>query len=154
LYIYHVPQPSNGPKTISAVIENIGSTPLQFHFLRRAFPKPGRDYHLIAKTALAHFFDSQPEKSTRQLASGARMAIDPDMDATTATTDQLVHGFYEFEINQPTRVTVFERDPGQSSAEVIDKLPVLPARLPGRGESGAGRGLFSSSNFEVGMESN
>ena len=149
LYIYHVPEPTNGPKTISAVIENLGSRPLKFRFLRRAFPKPGRDYQRIGKAGLVEFFNSKPEKTNRRLAPGGRMVIDPQMDAATATTDELAHGFYEFEINQPARITVFQRSPEQSSLTVIDQLPRLPFDLPGRKANGAGRGLFLTSDFKV-----
>ncbi|HZV33071.1 MAG TPA: hypothetical protein VFB72_00735 [Verrucomicrobiae bacterium] len=152
LYIYHVPQPDAGPKTISAVIQNLGKHPLKFRFLRRAFPKPSRDYHLIGKTGLIQFFDSHPDKTFRRIPPGGRMVIDPDMDATTVTTDELVHGLYEFKINQPARISVFERDPGQSSIAVLDQLPKLPRDLPGYEGSGAGRGLFLTSDYDVSGE--
>ena len=108
LYVYHVPQPTNGPKTISAIIENLGAGPLKFRFLHRAFPKPSRDYHLIGKTGLIQFFNSKPAKTSSRISPGQRMVIDSDMDAATVTTDELVHGFYEFKINQPARITVFD----------------------------------------------
>jgi hypothetical protein len=149
LYVYHCPQPTNGPKTISAVIENLGSRPLKFRFLRRTFPKPSRDYHLVGKMGLIQFFNSKPEKASRPLAPGDRMVIDLEMDAATVTTDELVHGFYEFSINQPARITVFERDPGQSSVAIIDELAKLPRELPGHERSGAGRGLFLTSEYKV-----
>lgn len=152
LYIYHVPEPTNGLKVISAVIENHGKKTLKFRFLRRAFPKPSRDYYLVGKTGLAQFYDARPEKTFRHIPPGGRMVIDPDMDRTRVTTGQLVHGFYEFEINQPASVTVFERNPDESSVEVIDRLPRLPRNLPGHEGSGAGRGIFLSSDFDVTCE--
>jgi hypothetical protein len=153
LYIYHVPQPESGPKTISAVIENLGAKSLKFRFLHRAFPKPGRDYQRIGKGGLIQFFNSHREKAFRRVPPGGRMVIDPDMDVTTVTTDELVHGFYEFEINQPARISVFERDPEQSSVAILDQLPKLPRELPGHEKSGAGRGLFMTSDYNVTGES-
>ncbi len=149
LYLYHVPEPTNGPKTISAVLENLGTHPLVFRFLRRAFPQPGRDYYLIGKTGLLDFFNSAPEPATRRVPPGGRIVIDPNLDQSTATTAELVHGFYEFEITQPARITTFERDPAQSSLIAIDQLPRLPFNLPGRAASGAGRGLFLTNEFMV-----
>ncbi len=149
LYVYHVPQPTNGPKTISAVLENLGKRPLVFRFLHRAFPKPGKNYHLIGKLGLIGFFNSHRESATRRVPPGGRLIIDPDMDAATVTTDELVHGFYEFEISQPARITTFERDPAQSSLTVIDQLPQIPYVLPGRSGNGAGRGLFLTNDFNV-----
>ena len=47
-------------------------------------------------------------------------------------------------------MTVFQRDPEQASASIIETLPKLPGALPGkRAGSGAGRGLFLKSNFAV-----
>ncbi len=149
LYLYHVPQPAAGPKTISAVIENLGKKPMKLRFLRRAFPTPGKNYHQVGKTGLIEYFSSKPETSSRLIPAGGRAVLDPKLDATTVTTDQLVHGFYEFEINQPARVTVFQRDPKQSSLEAIDTLTKLPRDIPGRIADGAGRGLFLTSNFKV-----
>jgi hypothetical protein len=149
LYVYHVPQPGAGPKTISAVIQNLGDKTMELRFLRYAFPPPGKDYHKIGKRGLIDFFNSKPEPSTRRILPGARAVLDPHLDATTATTDQLVHAFYEFEISQPARVTVFQRDPGQSSVEAIDTLPKLPRVTPGHKADGAGRGIFLSSDFKV-----
>ncbi|MCW5555083.1 MAG: hypothetical protein KIS67_23330 [Verrucomicrobiae bacterium] len=150
LYIYHVPTPTNSPKTISAVIENLGAEPMTLRFLRRAFPQPGSHYHEIAKTALARFLGGEPEVNSRTIPPGNRAPIDPELDAATATRDQLVHAFYEFEITQPARVTVFQRDPEQQSVEIIDILPKLPAVMPGKDSgSGAGRGLFLTSDFVV-----
>ncbi|MBE0545028.1 MAG: copper amine oxidase [Verrucomicrobia bacterium] len=150
LYVYHVPTPTNSAKTISAVIENLGAEPMTLRFVRRAFPPPGGHYHAIAKTALAEFFGATPETNVRTIPPGGRTALDPKLDAATATRDQLVHAFYEFEITQPARVTVFQRDPQQRSVEVIDTLPKLPSVIPGKDSgSGAGRGLFLASDFVV-----
>jgi hypothetical protein len=149
LYLYHVPQPDAGPKTISAVIQNPGTRPLKMRVLRRASPVPGKNYHLVGKTGLIDFFNSKPEKSSRRLQPGESAVIDPQLDATTATKDQLVHGFYEFEINQPARVTVFQRDANQPSLEAADSLPKLPRDVPGRVANGAGRGLFLTSGYKV-----
>ncbi|HZQ46568.1 MAG TPA: hypothetical protein VFC07_06130, partial [Verrucomicrobiae bacterium] len=149
LYLYHVPDPVHGPKTISAVIENLGSKPMKIRFLHYAFPKPGRDYYRIGKTGLIDFFNSTPEKAARRIPVGGRAVIDPRLDQTIVTGDDLAHGFYEFKIDQPARISTFERDPDQKSVEVIDHLPKLPLDLPGRRANGAGRGLFLTSNFNV-----
>jgi hypothetical protein len=75
------------------------------------------------------------------------------MDSTRVTKDQLVHGFYEFEIDQPARVSVLQRDPEEVSGEVVKRLPKLPQLLPGKKNgNGAGRGIFSTCNFTVANE--
>ncbi len=149
LYTYHVPEPTDAKKTITAVIENIGDKPMNFRFLRYAFPRPGKDYHQIGKAGLIDYFGGQAPSDTRILKPGMRMAIDPAMDRTVVGRDDLVHGFYEFEIDQPAVVTVLQRDPDADSAEAVDRLEKLPRVLPGQNPSGAGRGLFQLSDFEV-----
>src|SRR5439155_11051737 len=109
----------------------------------------------IAKDALKAFLSSQPEKTARRVLPGKPAVLDPRMDATIVTKDQLVHGFYEFEIDQPARVSVFQRDPEQTSVEILHQLPKLPRALPGtKTGNGAGRGLFRTCNFTVTNESN
>lgn len=150
LYLYHVPTPGDEPKTISAVIENLGTKPLKLRIHRRALPPPGTDYHLIGKTGLLDFFNSRPERKLAKIAPGARAVLDPQLDASVATRNQLIHGFYEFEINQPAQVTVFQRRATEKSLEVLDTLPLLPQTLPEKTTgNGAGRGLFHISDFIV-----
>jgi len=151
LYLYHVPEPSGAKKTISAVIENRGNQPMTLRFLSYASPKPGGDYHKIAREALLATLNrapAPPEFAVRQLAPGGRAVIDPQIDSAVVTKDILVHALHEFEIDQPARVTVFQRDPAADSLKVIDALPKLPRILEGWHPSGAGRGLFATSDIE------
>ncbi len=149
LYVYHVPDPNAEAKVISAVIENLGDAPLMLLFDKHAFPEPSGAYHHIAKSALRAYFDEPPPAMIKTLMPGQRMPIDETMDATVVGKDDLVHGLYEFRINQPAEVTVFERDPDQDSRSVIDGLPELPRVLEGFHPSGAGRGRFDTADFEV-----
>lgn len=150
LYLYHVPTPSDARKTITAVIENVGQQALTLRFLRNACPPPGKNYHGIAKAALAGFLEAKPTIAPRTLKPGQRALLDPKLDIATAGRDDLVHGFYEFEIDQPARVTVLQRDPESNSLEVLDTLPKLPQVLPGKEKgNGAGRGLFPICNIAV-----
>ncbi len=150
LYVYHVPEPAPGGKVISAVIGNPGTNALRVRMLRRAFPKPGMDYQRVAKDALIAFLTGHPEGEIRSVVPGGKLVLDPAMDTFTATKDQLVHGFYEFEVNAPAQVSVFQRDPGQASLAALDSLAPLSARRPGHtGAAGAGRGMFLSADFKV-----
>lgn len=152
LYIYHVPEPAAGGKVIAVVVENPGNTPVQLRFLRRAFPRPGGDYHRIAKEALVGFLSGEAEPRPRSIAPGQRLVLDPKMDAAIATRDQLVHGFYEFEIDGPVRVSVLQRSPDQESVRILDDLPRLPSQSVGStSASGAGRGRFEQANFDVAL---
>lgn len=150
LYLYHVPTPSDERKTITAVIENLGDKALTLTFRRQTTPSPGRDYHQIAKAALAQFLKPRPAPAARTIPVKARAPLDPRLDTLTAGRDDLVHAIYEFEITQPARVTVLQRDPEQKSIKIMDDLPKLPPVLPGGTNGhGAGRGLFETSDFLV-----
>jgi len=149
LYVYHVPTPGDKAHVISAVIENIGDRPMTFRFTKYAFQPPGGDYHRIGKGGLIDYFNAKPSDEIRSLDPGKRMVLDPKMEAKPVTRDILVHGLYEFEIDQPARITTFQRDADQVSIEVIDHLEKLPPVLPGFHASGAGRGLFLNSDIHV-----
>lgn len=149
LYLYHVPEPSDAPKVITAMIENLGDKPMTLKFQRYSFPKPSGHYHKVAKTALLDFFRKNSGPAPRQIAPGELVAIDPQMDRTVVHKDQLVHGFYEFEIDQPARIVTLQRSPDADRAAIVDELPRLPRILPDTQASGAGRGRFAISNFLV-----
>ena len=145
LYLYHVPTPGEARKTITAVLENLGDKPLKLSFRSQAAPPPGRNYPQAAKAALAQFLKPKPATGSRTLPAKACAPLDPLLDGRTAGRDELVHAIYEFEITQPARVTVLQRDPEQKSVEAVVKLPKLPQVLPGHEKgNGAGRGLLKA----------
>jgi hypothetical protein len=148
LYVYHVPQPDTNSHTISAVLKNCGTNVLNLRVTRRAFPTPGRDYQQIALKALVVFLKEETSAPRRQVFAGQSCVIDELLDQSAATKDQLAHGFFEFEIDQPSVVTVFQRSPAVPSLEALPRLPLLSTDPTKRG-NGAGRGLFPVADFLV-----
>jgi N-acetylmuramoyl-L-alanine amidase len=149
LYTYHVPEPTDAPKVITALIENLGEQPMNLRFHRYSFPEPSGHYHKIGKVGLMEFFEGGSLPAPRQIAPGRLEPVDPRMDATIVRKDQLVHGFYEFEIDQPARILTLQRNPDADNTRMAESLPRLPRILPGSQPSGAGRGLFPISNLLV-----
>ena len=150
LYTYHVPTPDAPKKKITAVIENLGTKPMKFKFTRYAFPKPGGFYQKLAKEGMHDFLSGKvPFKGIRKVNPGDRMVIDPQMDKYVTKKDDLVHGWYEFEISEGSRITVFQCDPKDNSLTVIDNLPKLPRKFKDHKRDGAGRGLFEEVDFDV-----
>ncbi|QQE12393.1 hypothetical protein JD969_02650 [Planctomycetota bacterium] len=148
LYTYHVPTPEDSVKKISAVIENRGSDVLSFKFRRYAFPEPGGYYQVVAANAMRDFLNfNNPYPEVRYLNPGQRMVLDPNMDKVVTRKDMLVHGWYEFEIDQPAEVTVFQTDVKDDSLTIVDHLAKHPRKLKGWHHSGSGRGTFLNSNF-------
>jgi hypothetical protein len=149
LYVYHVPGSNGSPKTISALIENRGNEPLALHFARAAFPPPGTDYAAMGVAGLMEFFTNHTLPPPIHVFPHAKAVLDRRLDETKAADPQLVHALYEFQINQPARIAVFQKDAGQVSADIFDALPDLPRQLPGRKVSGAGRGIFPTADLDV-----
>ncbi len=146
LYTYHVPA-SDEPAVITSTLENIGDEPLNLRFHRDAFPEPSTHYIAIAREAMVRFFDGAVSLSDRTVKPDEIIAIDPRTEETEVEGDVLVHTWYEFEIDQPARISTFRRPVEMSSEEALELLDTLPRILPGHRRSGAGRGLFSISNF-------
>jgi hypothetical protein len=144
LYMYHCPESTGAKKTITATIQNLGGKPMKLAFLRYGFQPPGQDYLKIGKGGLVDYFSHRAGPTTRSVAPGQRVVLDPGMDKAVVTKDDLVHAFHELEIDQPARVTVFQRDPGQESVKLVEQLPTLDPK-----QHGAGRGQFTSTHFEV-----
>ncbi len=151
LYLYHVPDPAGDRKTISAVIENLGSTEMHVRFKRYAFPRPGGDYFKIGKQGLRDYFNCGPEKAAAHnliVPPHSIVPLDAALDGSVVTKDILVHAIFEFEIDQPARVSVFQRGPDVKSADAVKVLAKLPLVLKNV-SSGAGRGLFNLCDFAV-----
>jgi hypothetical protein len=149
LYIYHVPGTTSSERTVSAVIENLSSQSLEVRFDHYAFPEPGTDYPMIGLDALMDFFTGKTLPPPLTVPPQGRSVLDPRLEATTASDPQLVHALYEFEINGPARISVLQRNPDQSSTNVLGTLPRLPRQLPGQRLSGAGRGIFPDADLLI-----
>lgn len=146
LYVYHVPEPRK-QKTITAVIENLSDEPLRFEMLRGRFWKPSGNYHAIGKRGLVDFWSApQPPTAPRELPPRSAAAIDPAMDAAVATTDELVHGLYEFRIDRPARVSVLQREPDQDSAHIATQSQLTALE---QAKAGAGCGKFVPGDRDV-----
>jgi hypothetical protein len=146
LYVYHVPEPAQPKKIITAVIENLADQSMSLHTVRRGFAPPSRDYPKVVKQVLTEFLDSVPAGKTNTVPRRGSIVLDPVMDQSPAGKDDLVHGFYEFEISQAARISVLQRSQGENSLDVLNNLPKL--EVGGRG-NGAGRGLFSTCELSV-----
>lgn len=149
LYVYNVngvKEPEEIPTRISAIIKNVGEDTMAFQMKRRAFPQPSGNYFHIGKTGLHDFLSDQPEYPTLTLEAGEAMPIDQEMENTIVNYNDLVHGWYEFEIDQPARITVLQTDPKTSGVEADARIP---EPLPTKSKSGAGRGKFLQNNFSI-----
>lgn len=147
-YLYHVPTPDAGAKKITAVIENLGDEEMTVAFEKAVVPEAGKDYHKMGKAGLVGFFSPSPDLAGRTLrvAPGDTKLLDPRLHAFDLETDDLVHGFYQFNIDQPARISTLQTSPGVDPAVAVHALEKLPQVLEGWHPSGAGRGLFTANS--------
>ena len=153
VYVYHVVGDGQGSGVITAVLENTGDEDMTVTFKAYAFPQPSGNYLFIGKEGLARYFETRfldaqvPQPLT--IAPGERAVLDPEMDSAVTSYPVLVHGFYEFDIDQPGVLSVLMRRTDMDSRDAVDELELLPRRLPGERTSGAGRGLFPLADFDI-----
>ncbi|RMH28653.1 MAG: copper amine oxidase [Candidatus Hydrogenedentota bacterium] len=146
LYTYHVNGTTESARRISTVIENLGSGPLTLRWHRYAFRGPSTDYYRVGKGGLVDFFSAKNLPPAMTIPAGGAAPLDPKMDAVAVRYDELVHGFYEFEIDQPARITTLQTSLETPAVEANARIREV---LPPRKTLGAGRGLFKTSDYDI-----
>ncbi|PWG81767.1 copper amine oxidase [Pararcticibacter amylolyticus] len=148
LYVYNVngiKEPEEIDRKITAVIKNTGSSDMHIRMLKYSSQKPSSNYFQIGKQGLADYFASKGESVIRTVKPGQVIAIDEKLEKNIVKYNELVHGFYEFVIDQPAEVAVVQTAPSTPGPEAFKKLKtVISSR-----HSNAGRGLFGVSNYQV-----
>jgi hypothetical protein len=149
LYLYNVngvKEPAKINTKIIAVIKNTGKAPMHLRMLKFSSQKPTTSYFYAGKQGLADFFASTPQTTFRTIQPGSVVAIDPAQEKFTVKYDELVHGIYEFVIDQPGEVSVLQTNTTTSTAAAFARITNI---LPGKSQSGAGRGIFGVSNYRL-----
>ena len=148
LYVYNVnavQDPSKTERKITAVIKNLGTEEMHLKMLRYSSQKPSTDYFGIAKQGLIDYFNSVPQTKPVLVKPGETVSIDKKLETNRVKYDELVHGFYEFVIDQPGEVSVVQTDPEVSGTVAANRIvEVHPSS-----RTNAGRGLFGVSNYLV-----
>ncbi|MGI8906101.1 MAG: copper amine oxidase [Candidatus Sumerlaeaceae bacterium] len=135
------------PKTkISPVIENLGDQPMHLRFLRSVSPRVTLDYGRAGKEAIREFITAKPLGAVRTIPARGSDVFDTTCETALVAPDELMHGWYEFEIDQPARITVLQTAPDVPSVIANARIAEL---LPPRSHSGAGRGYYSYSEYVV-----
>lgn len=148
-YVYNVngvKEPAQMDRKIVPVIKNLGTKPLHLTMLAYSSQPPSANYNQVGKKGLADFLASKPDDKARVIKPGRAAALDKKFDTAVVKYDELVHGFYEFLIDQPAEIAVLQTAPGEEVARAYARVK---EPLPPKSASGAGRGLFGVSNYEV-----
>jgi len=151
LYLYNVNgvQEPRMSRKITVVIKNTGKRNLHLSMLQHASQPPGKDYLTIGKKGLADFFASVPDPEIRTISPGDAVPLDPRLESQSVEYDELVHGIYEFVVDQPAQISVIQTSPQTSGPQA---LAVIKEVLPPHNKSGAGRGLYGVSNYQVNVQ--
>ena len=148
LYVYNVngvKEPVKIARKIVALLKNTGKAPMHVRMIKYSSQKPSLNYFQIGKQGLSDYFTSNGEDVIRTVAPGKSLLIDEKLDKHIVRYDELVHGFYEFVIDQPGEVSVVQAAPEASLSYMADHIKnVVPI-----GHANAGRGTFGVSNYLV-----
>lgn len=148
LYVYNVngvTAPQKMPRKISAVIKNLGKENMRIRMLKYSSQKPSTNYFQIGKQGLQDFFSSNEVNNLRVVKPGEVIAIDDKLEKQIVNYDELVHGFYEFVIDQPAQISVLQTSPEKSGPKAFSTIDTL---IP-FSHVNAGRGVFPVSNYKI-----
>lgn len=147
-YLYNVngvKEPRQMERKITVVIKNLGNTPMRLQMLRYASQKPTTNYFLAGKNGLRDYLMDQPVKYVYTIKPGEAIPLDPQLEKNIVKYDELVHGFYEFLVDQPGQISVIQTDTRTSGITALKRIKSVH---PPKGIN-AGRGLFGVSNYLV-----
>lgn len=148
LYVYNVngiKEPQQIKTKITAVIKNTGKEKMTLRMLKYSSQKPSLNYFAIGKKGLEDFFNSNVENDVRYIQPGEVIAIDPQLEKNIVSYDELVHGFYEFVVDQPGQISILQTSPEKSGPEAYAQIKTV---IPNSHEN-AGRGIFGVSNYKI-----
>ena len=148
LYVYNVngiKEPQKVPTKITAVIKNLGNEKMALRMLKYSSQKPSTNYFEIGKKGLEDYFNSNVANDVRYVAPGEVIAIDQQLEKNIVNYDELVHGFYEFVVDQPAQISVLQTSPEKSGPEAFSKIKTV---IP-HSHVNAGRGIFGVSNYKI-----
>lgn len=148
-YLYNVngvKEPQQIDRKIIAMIKNTGKAPMRIKMLKYVTQKPSTNYFKLGKEGLASFMAAQPKEEVRIVKPGEAVPIDEKLEQYIVKYDELVHGFYEFLVDQPAEITVLQTDLKTNGKDAVKRITNV---LPPKTKSGAGRGLYGVANYHV-----
>jgi hypothetical protein len=148
VYLYNVNgvvQPQKMPRKIVAMLKNTGNKIMHFRMLKHSTQMPSVNYYFVGKQGLADYFASKADSNIVNLKPGEAVPLDPRSDSLVANYNDLVHGIYEFTIDQPGEVVILQTSPQVNSVDALNRIHyIVPL-----GHLNAGRGLFSTCNLKI-----
>lgn len=147
LYVYNVNgvQEPKMPRKINTVIKNLGTETMHLRMLKYSSQKPSTNYFKIGKQGLEDFFNSDVKDDVKSIKPGQVIVLDDKLEKEIVQYDELVHGFYEFVVDQPAQISVLQTSPNKNSLQAyLDIDTIIPFS-----HVNAGRGIFPISNYNI-----
>lgn len=148
LYVYNVngiKEPGKIDRKITAVIKNTGTGNMHMRMLRYSSQPPTTNYFLAGKNGLRDYFLSKPDEKSRLVKPGEIIPIDERLERQLVKYDELVHGFYEFVIDQPAEISILQTSPETPGPKAAARIREVASSR----HTNAGRGLFGVSNYLI-----
>ncbi|NOU26284.1 MAG: hypothetical protein HOO96_00125, partial [Polyangiaceae bacterium] len=124
IYVYHA-NGGTAPRKFSVVVLNQGAAMASVRIERSAVGTPGADYLGIGKDVARRYL-APPSPRTVTVPPGARIVLDPALDAATAQRLELVHAIYDVTPDADLKLSVVTVGPGVDAAAATAGLPLLP----------------------------
>ncbi len=148
LYLYNVngvKEPKQIETKITALLKNTGTADMHLRMLKFSSQKPSTNYFKMAKQGLYDYFSSQPAIKIITIKPGNSIPIDAALEKYIVKYNELVHGIYEFVIDQPGEVSVLQTNPSTPGIIANEKIKIIASSR----HTNAGRGLFGVSNYKI-----
>ena len=152
LYLYNVngiKLPSQMIRKITAVIKNNGNQPLHLRMLKYSSQKPSTNYFKVGKEGMADFYAAKPQNIIRVIKPGNSIPIDEKLETNIVKYDELIHGIYEFIVDQPAEISIIQTAPQTTSTKALTTIKTV---LAPKSHSGAGRGLYGIANYQINVK--
>ncbi len=124
VYLYHVNGTASAAK-VTAVLENTSTAPATITYLRKSLPAPSGNYISVGKNAVKQFYENTALPADFVIPVGGATLLDPAMDSLRVSGNQLLSGKYDFESDQPLRVTTLMLPTGTNTLTAHATAPIL-----------------------------
>jgi hypothetical protein len=131
IYVYHA-NGGNSPRKFSVVALNQGASAVTVTVQRRGSATPSKSYVQIGKAVIRAWL-APAQLPAVTVPPGARVVLDPQLDALTAARDELVHAIEDVTTSGALKISVVTVSPSTDAAAATAGLSLLPKDNHDRG---------------------
>lgn len=132
VFLYHVNGKASGKMKFSVLIKNTGNATASLTVQKVGTAGPSTSYLYAGKLAYQRWLQSTAG-TPRNVAPGAWIRLDTTFDALLANPNNLLHGIWDYSINQPHEILVVALDQNDDPITVGPTLSLLSRDVHQRG---------------------